>query len=73
MFFKLTLKNSKKFQIFWSTKKKDVEDLSTQIPIATCKLDVAMVRGLMSCRRWDLTNSIVMVGLIKDGSGSHFL
>lgn len=77
MFFKLTLKNSKKFQFFWSTKKfnqkKNVEDLNIQIPMATCKLDVAMSRGLMSCGRWDLANSIVMAGLIKDGSGSHFL
>jgi hypothetical protein len=35
--------------------------------MVTCKLDVAMGRGLMSCGRWDLINFIVMVGLIKDG------
>jgi hypothetical protein len=40
--------------------------------MATCKLDVALGRGLMSCGRWDLANSIVMAGLIKDGSGSLF-
>jgi hypothetical protein len=54
-------------------KKNDVDDLSTQIPMATCKLDVAMGRRLMSCGRWDLANSIVMARLIKDESGSHFL